>query len=105
MFGVISGIPGRATSALMKSFLSLSALVGLLASVSAHAQPAIATLSCGEGVAVADATQVAACPEMRGVKTGAASQTSAQQPMVPSSATNIPSECSSCPLVATCYPT
>ena len=42
MFGVIPGIPGRATSALMKSFLSLSALVGLLASVSAHAQPAIA---------------------------------------------------------------
>jgi hypothetical protein len=105
VFGVISVIPGWATSALMKLFLSLSALVGLLVSVSAHAQPTIATLSCGEGVAVAGATQVAACLEKRSAQTSAASQASAQQPMVPSSASNIPSECSSCPLVATCYPT
>ena len=91
----------------MKSMSSLVGLVGLLASVSAHAQPAAAVPPCSEGAIVAVTPHAAACPGEPGNPTVTASEPTAHQPAICGSlpsADKIPPECSACPLVATCYP-
>jgi len=78
----------------------------LLISATTHAQPVIATATCGAGAAVTGAPLAAACRGKSSAGTRPSFQATAHKPAVAGSVRrirNIPSECSSCPLVATCY--
>jgi len=89
----------------MKSLSRSLALAGLLVSVSAHAQPTVAAYI--EGTNLSGAPHARAYHATRGVQTSMGSQASAHKPKVSVGVRrvrNIPSECTSCPLVATCYP-
>jgi hypothetical protein len=79
----------------MKTFSRSLVLAGLLVSVGAHAQPAVATHG---------APHAAAYHAKRGVLASQASVHKAKVSGVVRSVPNIPSGCASCPLAATCYP-
>ena len=92
----------------MKLLSSLVALIGLLVSVTAHAQSVHTAPICGEEAIVTGAPQAPACHGKRDAQTRTASRVSVHKSAVSDivrSVRNIPPECSSCPLVATCYST
>jgi hypothetical protein len=92
----------------MKSLSSLMTFIGLLISVSAHAQCVDTTPIRSDGAIVTGAPHAPACHGKPDARTKTASQASVHKSAVSGivrSVRNIPSECSSCPLVATCYPT
>ncbi len=81
--------------------------IGSIFSPPVFLQPmSVATYS--EGAIAKGAPHATAYRGKRGVGTGIESQASVHKPKISGgvrSVQNIPSECTSCPLVATCYPT
>ena len=89
----------------MKSFALSAVLIGLLISTTAQARSSVATANHKKGTPVAiGAPQAGGSRAKRSVSTKAASFTSARQSEVSNGVRNVPSECASCPVAATCYP-